>query len=234
MLLLLAIASLAATFRAPPVLLRWGQGGTWASAAPNPARPAVPAFESDLDGDGRTERLALSQGRVTLLDQGIGVWSSPPEWDVRGAQTADLTRDGRPEIVLLVWRPFAPWPVDAWLPHGGRIAGFHDAQNRSCHIILIGWAGSEYRELWAGSALAKPIVAFYAADWTGDGRQDLTAVEAEYSRPSQGRGLALWEWNGFGFTLADRWSTDFDAFVFLLDADGAPAFLAGSSGGFGA
>ena len=126
---------------------------------------------------------------------------------------------------MAVWRPFEPWPVDAWQPHGGRIAGFHDAQNRSCHIILWGWAETQFRELWAGSALAEPVLAFFAADWDDDGRDELMTVESTYDHPEQGSALALWEWNGFGFSLMDRRNTGPGRFVLLFDEDGLPAVL---------
>jgi hypothetical protein len=126
---------------------------------------------------------------------------------------------------MLVWRPFAPWPIDAFLPDGGRIAGFHDAQNRSCHIILFGWKQGAFRELWAGSALAEPLLDFYAADWNGDGRQELMAVETGYDQPTTAKALSLWEWNGFGFSLIGRLRTGIGKYAFLTGADGRPSIL---------
>ena len=107
------------------------------------------------------------------------------------AQISDLNRDGGPEATLLVWRPFQPWPVDQWLPHGGRIESFHDDQGNSCHIILIGWRGSAYGELWAGSALAGPVRSFAAADLNGDGSQELLTLEGSYAEAEVRAGARL-------------------------------------------
>jgi hypothetical protein len=127
------------------------------------------------------------------------------------AQISDLNRDGRPEATLLVWRPFKPWPVDAWLPHGGRIQNFHDSRGASCHIILIGWKQGAFRELWAGSAMADPVKSFAAADLTGTGRQYLATLEGAYDDPlpAPARRIKIWEWNGFGFSIVNELEDSF-------------------------
>jgi hypothetical protein len=223
-LILIAAVSLLTTFRSRLVQIQWAQGG-WVSESPQVAVPFVPDLESDLDSDGDPEQIVLLDRHVSIENRDRVIWTSPPEWKIRMVQITDLTRDGQPEVALLVWRPFAPWPVDAWLPQGGRIEDFHNAENQSCHIILFGWSGEKYREIWAGSALAEPILAFFAADWNGDGRQELAAVETGYASPLQGRAIALWEWNGFGFSIIHRMNVEMGAFVFLLDGNGMPSLL---------
>jgi hypothetical protein len=76
----------------------------------------------------------------------------------------------------------------------------------SCHIILIGWVEGQFRERWAGSALAAPVKSFAVADLTGEGKQLLVALESEYTDPlsAPARRLKIWEWNGFGFTLVSQ------------------------------
>ncbi len=157
----------------------------------------------DLDADHVPETLMLSGGHVVIHTKGQTRWQSPSDWQVKQAQITDLNHDGVPEVTLLVWRPFQPWPVDTWLPNGGRIKYFHNASGLSCHIILIGWKRGSFRELWAGSALAKPVKSFAAADLLGNNRQYLVTLTGEYEdRPSApSRWLKVWEWNGFGFTV---------------------------------
>jgi hypothetical protein len=224
LLVLMVFVSLLTTFRSPPVLLLW-ERGEWITASPRPTHPPVPLLEADLDSDGSMERIVSRDGQITILRNAARLWSTPPEWEVTLVQIADVNQDGQPEVVMAVWRPFKPWPVDAWLPHGGRITGFHDAQNRSCHIILWGWGGTRFRELWAGSAMAEPVLAFFAADWDADGRDELMTVETAYDLPTQGRAVALWKWNGFGFSLMNRWNTGFGRFVLLQDETGIPGVL---------
>jgi hypothetical protein len=221
---LLAAGSLITIFRTH--LTRWEWlDADFIAVDPRPSIPVPPLQESDLNSDGVNEQVIWHGSGISIAKGSDALWTSPPEWKIRAAQITDLNQDDRPELTLLVWRPFAPWPVDAVLPHGGRLAGFHDSQNQSSHIILIGWAGGGFRELWAGSALAEPLLSFYAADWNGDGRQELMAVETEYDHPSQGRALAMWEWNGFGFSLLGRSITRIGKFAFLMDGEEKPSIL---------
>jgi hypothetical protein len=221
---LLAVLSLITIFHTHLTQWKW-LDGDFLAISPQPAIPVLPIYEVDLNSDGTNERVVFIESGISIQREQQILWSSPPEWRVLQAQLTDLDRDGRSELTLLVWRPFAPWPIDAFLPHGGRIAEFHDTENQSCHIILIGWKGGTFRELWAGSALAEPLLNFYAADWNGDGRQELLAIETEYDHPSKGRALSLWEWNGFGFSLMGRRITRIGKIAFLADREGEPFLL---------
>jgi hypothetical protein len=189
--------------------------------------PRPPAMASDLDADGRIERLEVSAGRALLTRDGSEIWSSPPEWDVKEARITDLDHDGSSEISLLIWREFAPWPIDAYIPRPGRIDSFHDRGGRSCHLILIGWRRGGYAELWAGSALSQPLRSFDVADLDGDGAQELVALEGSYDRSrSSGSTIGVWDWNGFGFTLRARSpSSGFSRIAVLRHPDGLDAVL---------
>jgi hypothetical protein len=142
-------------------------------------------------------------------------WQSPAGWQVREAFFSDLNLDGEDELALLVWRTFQPWPVDRFMPHGGRNASFHDADGMSCQLILIGLVNGEFRELWAGSALADPLHSLHAADLDGDGLQELTALEYVYDGDSEDASLTVWSWNGFGFSLEARQEGDFSSLLVL-------------------
>ena len=195
---------------------------------PPSAHPVVAITSADLDGDGRPEILTLSNGQAAIQSGGQIRWKSPQTWQVRQAQFADLNRDGLLEAVLLVWRPFKPWPVDAWLPNGGRIDKFHDSAGMSCHIILIGWYKNSFRERWAGSALAEPVKTFAVADLTGSGEQFLVTLESEYDDPpsAPARQLKVWEWNGFGFTSLSKEAGPFSQLVIDQAGNGQKLILA--------
>jgi hypothetical protein len=192
-----------------------------------PLSISIPPTNVDLDGDGLGETVSLAGGRAEIRSGLRAAWASPSTWEVRQAVVADLNRDGQPEALLLVWRPFQPWPIDRYLVRPGRIAGFHDAAGRSCHLILVGWERGGYREVWAGSAMADPFLAVAAADLDGDGRQELVALESDYAdRPGvSARALSAWEWNGFGFTLLARAKGPFRQLVVAAAADGRVTIL---------
>jgi hypothetical protein len=130
----------------------------------------------------------------------------PSSWHIITALEADLTRDGAAECVLLVHR---------------------DMYGDSAHIILIDLQGQS--EVWAGSALAVPIVEIAVGDVNGDGGAELVALEGDYTTGRNGpaRNVAVWRWNGFGFTLAWRSSPGRFSELSLIDVndDGAQEIL---------
>ena len=223
--LLLPLAAL--TLVSPLAAHAWAltPGGLQPVPLPVSFEPLEPPAQADLNGDGLPETLRLTDGHLAILAGTQAVWQSSQAWRVAQAAFTDLNRDGLPEVTLLVWRPFRPWPVDRWLPHGGRIAGFHDAEGESCHLILIGWRGDGpapvrgYGELWAGSALSEPVRAFAAADLDADGKDELVALEASYNDPPSAAAhqLKVWEWNGFGFSAVHSLEASFRQMQIVRD-----------------
>ncbi len=226
-LLLSVVIALALVSPAP--IHAWQLDDLWLKRVPIPSNlQAIQAETStDFDRDGAPETLTLIDGRASIQTGNQTRWQSPPAWRVEQAQITDLDHDGLPEVTLLVWRPFKPWPVDTWLPNGGRIKNFHNASGDSCHIILIGWKQGSFRELWAGSALAEPVKSFVAADLMGTHRQYLVTLTGEYKDPlsAPSRRLKVWEWNGFGFSVVHELENSSTQMVPVQAEDGRVLIL---------
>jgi len=197
--------------------------------------PVPPIQQADPNHDGQPECLALHSDQAQLYPgscpaagSSAVLWQSPPQWQVLQADFTDLNRDGSPEITLLVQRPFQPWPIDRFLPNGGRIEDFHDAGGQSCHLILVGWKHGKYQEVWAGSALVDPLRSFAAADLDGNSWQELVVLEGSYAdSPDQpAHVLSIWEWNGFGFSVLDRVNGEFHKLILAT----SPSEHSGCSG----
>jgi hypothetical protein len=226
-LAVLALGMALQTSPAPLRALELEPAGLTPVALPAGLISIKPLDQADLNRDGSTESLALAGGRLQIISDGRSVWQSPAAWTVIQAGITDLNHDGLSEATLLVWRPFRPWPVDQWLPVGGRIAGFQDAEGNSCQIILIGWRGGAYGELWAGSALAEPLRSFAVADLNGDKFQELVTLEGSYAdaRSAPARALKVWEWNGFGFTIVSGMEGKFNKMALVQARDGRNLIL---------
>lgn len=177
------------------------QNGRWKAGSIR-----LPVIFADMNEDGVDEEVKIVNQQGSVISQGKTIYQSASDWQVRQIEFADLNRDGSAEAVLLLWRPFKPWPIDHLLPASGRINEFHDKNGKSCHIILIGWKNGVVREAWAGSALADPIISFSIADVNGDGWEDLATIEGDYTQPDSvsGKSLMIWEWNGFGFSEMEQ------------------------------
>lgn len=226
-LITIAALILASPARSPQV---WTLGPAGLEIAPLPSSvvSVSAAMQADLDRDGQAESLTISPcGLGAILSGKTLRWQSPQAWQVRQALIADLNQDGQLEAAFLVWRQFKPWPVDAWLPNGGRLNGFHNSSGLSCHLILIGWFQDAFRERWAGSALAEPIQAFAAADLAISGKQMLVTLDGSYDAPpgSPATQLKVWEWNGFGFTVVAKLSGRFDQLVITQSIVGQALIL---------
>lgn len=152
-----------------------------------------------------------------------GAWTRQAQegnWHVTTCMLADVTGDTLPEWVLVVWRPWRDWPIQRWSSAPSRIAGFHDARGDSCHLILLD--PQDGRQLWAGSALAAPLVKVAAGDVDGDAHNEVVALEGDYlsGRDGPATRINVWRWNGFGFT--SEWHSPPDVLhqLCLTDVDG--------------
>ena len=191
---------------------------TWTSITLNSNHQIIlPILESDLNGDGSLENLIQNGDQIRIETNGSIAWQSPQDWQVKQALISDINWDGELEVILLVRRPYQPWPVDRWLPYGGRISSFQDTSGYSCHIILIGWTQGEYKEVWAGSGMSQPALEIGAADVNQDGRIELVTLEGSYTDTSYSKGNAikLWSWNGFGFSLLHEIPGNFSYFQII-------------------
>jgi hypothetical protein len=140
------IAFLSLGLLSPVRLEAWSyaSGRLYLDAVPSLAQHDSSLDHADLNHDGIPEWLRLKDSRAEIVSAGDLAWNSPAGWQVVQASITDLDHDGQFEATLLVWRPYRPWPIDRYLPHGGRIQGFHNSSGMSCHLILIGWQRGAY------------------------------------------------------------------------------------------
>ena len=163
-------------------------------------------LSGDLDGDGRGERVELMDGTLRLYDEQQEIWHSDPTWDVHQATFADADNDGGAELAFVLWKPFAPLPIDRFHKGPSLIEGNKNAADESCHLFIYGFQRGALRPRWCSSALPEPIHEFAFGDVDGDGRNELVVLEGSYDdeREAPARHVTIWRWNGWGFSLEWR------------------------------
>ena len=130
--------------------------------------------------------------------------SPPPHaegWEIADTALADVTGDGREELLLVVWRPWRDWPIMRWLGGESPIGSFHDRDGKSCHLIVLEPDTGD--EIWAGSALPFPIRDMAAGDLDGDGISEVATLRGEYDTKGccASRFADIWEWEDMGFVM---------------------------------
>ncbi|MCB9420176.1 MAG: CapA family protein [Ardenticatenaceae bacterium] len=131
----------------------------------------------DLTGDGADEIIRRAGERVTIYQEGTAVYTTPPEWYVVDAALGDPNDDGRYELLLAIWQ------TD------------NEGHDRS-QPYIVGYRGGEYKLIWGGRPLARPISEIELGDVDGDGKQELVSVEED--------AISVWRWQGWNFSLMWR------------------------------
>ncbi|MGC9522657.1 MAG: hypothetical protein ACP5HG_12335 [Anaerolineae bacterium] len=146
--------------------------------------------EIDLTGDGTSETIRLSEGKITISEKGREVWRSPATWTVVDLALGDPNDDGRYEILAAFWRA-------------------DDRGTQRSQPFIIGYRQGGYRTLWGGSPIAEPIVEVALGDVDGDGAEDLVVLEAQTDADpaaAEAVTVAVWRWHGWGFSR--MWRSD--------------------------
>ncbi len=146
--------------------------------------------EIDLTGDGVPEGVQLAGNKISVIEEGVGIWRSDPTWRVVDIALGDPNNDGRYEILAALWKP-------------------NEAGKLVCHPYILAHRGGAMKLIWGGSAVINPIYELELADVDDDGVQEIVVLEAARTTKSSNalpRTLSVWDWHGWGFNL--RWRSE--------------------------
>lgn len=163
---------------------------------------------ADLDDDLITEDYRLMNKQLLITEGNKILWQSPDDWQVDSFFLADADNDGLVDINLSVWKagsfgtsqPF-------WVKE-------NDMSIKN-HFFVFNLVDDQIKALWQSSNLEKPNCEFILADIDDDKKNDLVVIEGEYGKNSscEGKYLAIWKWNDWGFS--NHWRSSEGKFVNL-------------------
>lgn len=154
----------------------------------------------DLNHNGRAEHYELRDSVLRVTEGGTVLWESPAGWFVDGFQLADANTDGRSDLNLSVWKS----------GNFGNAQPFWMTENDPSvknHFFVLKVTDNGVRPLWQSSNLERPNCAFRFSDVNGDRREELVVTEGAYAqdRSCHPTDVAVWSWNGWGFSHEGRW-----------------------------
>lgn len=157
--------------------------------------------QADLDGNLIEETYSLEGGQLTIAENLKMIWQSPSDWWIDNFILVDSNNDGVGDINLSVWKPgdFGS-SKPFWIKE-------NDMSIKN-HFFVFDLVNGVMKPVWQSSNLGAPNCQFAFADLDNDGKNDLVAIEGNYSDKHECKGnyVAVWKWNGWGFS--NEWRSE--------------------------
>ena len=151
----------------------------------------------DLNNDDSLKKITLENGKLKISDIGNGVvyFESPSTIWIDSFAVKDITNDGKKNLVLSVWKEGS---------FGSAKPFWEDTPDDSIgnHLFVYEFSDKTLSPVWQSSKLGAPNCSVVIGDVDNDNSKELIVLEGSYADyPScEGAYIAIWEWNGWGFT----------------------------------
>jgi len=156
---------------------------------------------ADLDNNSFQETYLLKNGQLSIAENSKIIWQSPDDWWVDDFILADANNDGVFDINLSLWKsgnfgtskPF-------WIKE-------NDMSVKN-HLFVYDLINGKMKIIWGSSNLGVPNCEIKMTDINGDNENELIVLEGDYTQKPSCKGyyLAVWKWNGWGFS--NEWRSE--------------------------
>lgn len=155
----------------------------------------------DLDNNSIRENYILANGRLTVVENSQHIWQSPKDWWIDNFVLADSTNDGVIDINLSVWKSgsygdFKPF----WIKE-------EDLSVKN-HFFIFNLRDKKIKPVWQSSNLVDQNQELTIAGVDDDNGNELVVIEKDYLVKGERKDnyIAVWKWNGWGFT--NEWRSE--------------------------
>ncbi len=143
----------------------------------------------------KQEKMTIHDGILTISENEKNMWSSNEAWWVDSYSIADVDGDGKNDLALSVWKS----------GNFGSSKPFWIKENDPAvknHFFVFSFKDNRVVPLWQSSNLTVPNCEFLLSDLDGDKIMELVVLEGTYNdnQTCKSNYLAVWQWNGWGFS----------------------------------
>ncbi len=142
------------------------------------------ATEMDINGNGATEEVILTNRHLTIIDDEGDHCVTPNEWLVSDVNVGDINGDGTPELIVLFWQRDQEGATYR-LPLSPTGEGF------SQHLLVFDYENDEIKPIWMSSPLRFDVK---EARLESNGSLSIELTNGD---------ITHWAWQNPGFLLED-------------------------------
>ena len=159
---------------------------------------------ADMNKNSILEKYSLEKGKMTIEEDLKVIWRSPDDWWVDDFIIADSNNDGNLNLNISFWRKGSFG--------SSRPFWIEDDEKVGNHFFIYDLNENDLNLVWGSSNLSAPNCEFKFADIDGDGKNELIVIEGDYKEGylCKGKHLAIWSWNGWGFS--NNWRSEAGSF----------------------
>ncbi len=154
-------------------------------------------WTADLNNNGIVEYYSLHNQQITISEDHSIIWQSPETWQVEQVVIGDVTNDGHPELVFLLWKQGS---------YGASKPFWMKSEDTAWtnHLYVYSLVGEHVKPLWCSSALNHPVHDLQVLSDPQETENYLTARENRWNLTLGPQATIHLKWDDWGFTVSQE------------------------------